>query len=1355
MANFQENFTDLPLNTDYDGQNTGTGWGGSSWIVTGSFGGGPMIPSRGTAPCGGNYIDGTYRNFERILPTINAGEVFTGSLKFNWHSSNHPAFHIFFDNFGIVYNLATGFIGFGNNPYPDTTINLNTGWNDIAWEINFATMQGRFIINGTSTPVVFIPSIPTKLKLDFIGYGNAATDMWLACVNGTTSSPSPTVVTLSATSVASTGATLNGTVNPNGSATNYAFEYGTTSGIYSSTTAPTAAGSGTSPVSASASISGLTPSTTYYYRVVAANGTGASNGNEMQFTTAAPSAPNTITDASSGADCDSVDLNGRVNTYGLAGTYQFEWGYVSGSYPNVTAIQNITSNSLTAVTATISPTPSTTVYYRLKATSSSGTDYGVQQSTSTTDCRPIVATDALLSSSCGAATLDGRINTGDIAGQYRFNWGYSSGVYTNNTTLSNITTNILTQVTALISPNPGVTVYYRLEGINAYGTSYGAEQTFMSADCNTPILNLSCIDPTNVRYNSVTLNGTIDPNGLSTNYFFQLGTTPGVYTITTATQTISIADDVTINVTGLTPSTTYYYRLVATNSDGTTTGTQCSFNTTVAPPPGQWLNPGSVIDCGGVTGCNNILSCNDKKCACSNGTHTMIVGDFPLSETETISVTNADIEIRGAVSNTSNPTTGRVRVFLFDDISDSTFLLLDENLTTDPQDFTNINASNFGGIFDDNNAFNNLKLKIEITDACVNCVRLRMRYLLTEEDCPEIPQPCCGLPGEFPVFTLAQNFEKDQDEIVVNDFRIKLENGTNINIETILQNTNCGGMVIINRGTRDRDDKYQEVIRYEDIFRVSDNQVRIKIKSGGQARGIQPFAPFASDPRFIQEHKKGDPIELYFGAAWQAEHVAFNCGESNEAPCYTTRLSYCGNLPAIAPQDNDYVLWSDIQDLLSGSLPPINCATTSSSGLVRLAAFNEVTNGVVPGAGVCPLVLTTQNTGAIFYLGHGVLTNVSQNSPSIQMHSAFTTAMCGVRGTFVPTQTNTGSMTLTVNGITKPLTKNSGLSMEANDIVPQRSVDFIYNCSSGSFEVISGLRTCCEDTEFTWGYRVVVGGGAGAAHTGLLTDRNDNQIPCAEIVDGVGIDYVSPSNSLGNDTLNINNCGPLEILTSKFDPLTNTSVLVKIKKDEMLSGRMYRLVKHQIGSTAYWFLENPEQQLECTSDYADYGGYHEGSGNNPITWDLASANHGTYQAFRHVIGTPTDISKYCDGGYKWVMDITASCVYSATDPQTSSRVSLELNVAASSTYRIFGEIDDLQDYQGGQVGGYTRNKTIVSFSREINQTTPTVITGILHLLTNGASAFNPNTYATNQGVGATSEGHPPYSISYSLRKVKK
>jgi hypothetical protein len=99
--------------------------------------------------------------------------------------------------------------------------------------------------------------------------------------------PAPSAATGAAGAITGSSATLAGTVDAKGVATTYRFEYGTTT-AYGHATPSATAGSGP----ATATVEGLTPGTTYHYRIVATNAGGIAQGNDATFTTtAAPVAP--------------------------------------------------------------------------------------------------------------------------------------------------------------------------------------------------------------------------------------------------------------------------------------------------------------------------------------------------------------------------------------------------------------------------------------------------------------------------------------------------------------------------------------------------------------------------------------------------------------------------------------------------------------------------------------------------------------------------------------------------------------------------------------------------------------------------------------------------------------------------------------------------------------------------------------------------------------------------------------------------------------------------------------------------------------------------------------------------------
>ncbi len=94
--------------------------------------------------------------------------------------------------------------------------------------------------------------------------------------------PLPRVETEAASGLGATQATLKGSVDPEGAETKYYFEYGTST-KYGSHTAEASAGEGSTSEKVSTAVTGLTPDTTYHYRIVASNHGGTSYGADMQF----------------------------------------------------------------------------------------------------------------------------------------------------------------------------------------------------------------------------------------------------------------------------------------------------------------------------------------------------------------------------------------------------------------------------------------------------------------------------------------------------------------------------------------------------------------------------------------------------------------------------------------------------------------------------------------------------------------------------------------------------------------------------------------------------------------------------------------------------------------------------------------------------------------------------------------------------------------------------------------------------------------------------------------------------------------------------------------------------------------
>ncbi len=290
--------------------------------------------------------------------------------------------------------------------------------------------------------------------------------------------PAPTVATGAATDVTTTGATLNGSVNPNGLETTASFEWGTTTS-YGQTTAGQAMGAGSASLPLSASLTGLTACTTYHYRATATSSAGTTNGADATFETGCP-APIVTTGAATGVTTTGATLNGSVNPNGLATTASFEWG-TSTSYGQATSGQAMGSGSTALpLSAAISGlAPCTTYHFRARATSSGGTPVGSDLTFATSCPVPVVTTEPATAISTTDATLNGTVNPSGQATTASFEWGTTAS-YGESTPVQAVGSGSTVQ--AISAPLTGLapcTVYhYRVTATSAGGTVTGPDATF-------------------------------------------------------------------------------------------------------------------------------------------------------------------------------------------------------------------------------------------------------------------------------------------------------------------------------------------------------------------------------------------------------------------------------------------------------------------------------------------------------------------------------------------------------------------------------------------------------------------------------------------------------------------------------------------------------------------------------------------------------------------------------------------------------------------------------------------------------------------------------------------------------------
>ena len=128
--------------------------------------------------------------------------------------------------------------------------------------------------------------------------------------------------------------------------------------------------------------------------------------------------------------------------------------------------------------------------------------------------------------------------------------------------------------------NPRTTYHFRLVAVNKYGSTAGPDATFYTSD--TPTIEGEAV--ASVSATAAVVSARVNPSGLPTTYLLQYGTSSGYgsHTAEVSAGAGREPTEVQVQLTGLTARTTYYARLLATNTDGTATGTAALSFTTSA-----------------------------------------------------------------------------------------------------------------------------------------------------------------------------------------------------------------------------------------------------------------------------------------------------------------------------------------------------------------------------------------------------------------------------------------------------------------------------------------------------------------------------------------------------------------------------------------------------------------------------------------------------------------------------------------------------------------------------------------------------------------------------------------------------
>jgi hypothetical protein len=372
--------------------------------------------------------------------------------------------------------------------------------------------------------VEFTPAIAQSYNGNIPVGGAGAATINVAAV-GTGINTKATVTTGAASLVAENSATVAGTVTANGCSaiTSYGAEYSTTSGF--------ANGSGTAVPSTNISggnytvdLTGLAPSTTYYYHSYAVNNGGTAYGSEMSFTTLVSTSPYLSVTALTAFGNNCLNTTAGPNSFTVTGTALTNADITVGPLAGFSFATTSTGTYTSSLTLTQpGGSYSQMVYVQFTPTAVQSYDgnivvvgggaslVNVPASGAGVNTAAIVTTGAANSITQTSASLLGAIlTTGcsaitDYGIEYSTTNGFANGTGI-TVTSSNLTSGNFSSVATGLAVN--TTYYYHSFAVNAGGTAYGSQLSFKTS---AAVLSATTL----TAFGSVCINTTAGPGSFT------------------------------------------------------------------------------------------------------------------------------------------------------------------------------------------------------------------------------------------------------------------------------------------------------------------------------------------------------------------------------------------------------------------------------------------------------------------------------------------------------------------------------------------------------------------------------------------------------------------------------------------------------------------------------------------------------------------------------------------------------------------------------------------------------------------------------------------------------------------------
>ena len=371
----------------------------------------------------------------------------------------------------------------------------------------------------------------------------------------------PVISSVASSGISGNGATITWSTNE---ASDTQIDYGTTASYGSSTTL-----NSSMATSHAQSITGLSPGTTYNYRVKSRDAAGnlATSGN-YTFTTSDTTSPVISNVASTGISGTGATITWTTNE---ASDTQIEYG-ASFAYGSSTTLDPsmVTSHSQSMTGLS----PGTTYYYRVKSRDAAGNlatsgNYTFRTLDTT---GPVISNVASSGISGTGATITWTTNE---AGDTQIDYGTTTSYGSSTTLNSGMVTSHSQGLSGLTS---GTTYHYRVKSRDAAGNlATSGDYTFTTSDTTAPVI--SSVASSGISDTGATITWTTNEASDSQ---VDYGTTTSYGSSTTLNSSMVTSHSQALS--GLTSGTTYHYRVKSRDAAGNlTTSGDYSFATTQAP----------------------------------------------------------------------------------------------------------------------------------------------------------------------------------------------------------------------------------------------------------------------------------------------------------------------------------------------------------------------------------------------------------------------------------------------------------------------------------------------------------------------------------------------------------------------------------------------------------------------------------------------------------------------------------------------------------------------------------------------------------------------------------------------------